>query len=79
MYINGVEVIGETVAYDGCHKLYVCEDETDIREAEGIGYTVYPISELEELYSNSCDLKFINNWKLTKTYCGQFEECEFSY
>ena len=77
MYINGIEVIGETVAYEGCHKLYVCEDESDIREAQETGYTVYPIAELPSLYNNSCSLKFIKNWKLSKCYCGQFEEAIF--
>ena len=79
MLINEKEVIGETVAYDGCHKLYVCEDETDIRDAQEIGYEIHSILELPYLYGSSCSLRFINNWKLDKTYCGQFEEANFSY
>lgn len=79
MKINGIEIIGESVAYEGCHKLYVCEDNNDIREAQECGYTVYPINNLPLLYDSSCNLKFINNWKLDKTYCKQFEEAIFTY
>ena len=78
MRINGTEIKGETVAYDGCHKLYVCEDEKDIREAQETGYEVHSISELPYLYRNSCGLRFIKNWKLSKGYCGQFEEAVFT-
>ena len=79
MKVNGIEIIGENVAYDSCHKLYVCEDEADIKEAEECEYSIYPLNDLPYLYDNSCDLKFINNWKLDKTYCGQFEEAVFTY
>ena len=47
------------------------EDDTDKKEASEIGYDIKPISELKLAYKNSCPLKFINNWKLTKTYAEQ--------
>ena len=34
MKINGSEVIGEFFAYDGCHKIYICESDMDIKVAE---------------------------------------------
>ena len=27
--INGIEVVGDYFAYDGCHKIYILEDEKD--------------------------------------------------
>lgn len=44
------------VAYDGCHKIYICEDEKEVKEAIEIGYEIHEISELEKLYNASCPL-----------------------
>lgn len=65
------------VAYDGCHKIYICEDEEDVKEAIEIGYEIHEISELEKLYNISCQLVFISNWKLSIQYVPQFSEAEF--
>lgn len=65
------------VAYDGCHKIYICEDEEDVKEAIEIGYEIHEISELEKLYNISCQLVFISNWKLSIHYVPQFSEAEF--
>lgn len=65
------------VAYDGCHKIYICEDEEDVKEATEIGYEIHEISELEKLYNISCQLVFISNWKLSIQYVPQCSEVEF--
>jgi len=75
MIINGQTVNGDKFAYDNCHKIYIIEDQTDIEEAKEIGYDVYPIENLKEIYEHSCELRFISNWKLTKNYVTQFEDC----
>lgn len=75
--INGKEVLGKEFAYDGCHKIYIIEDKEDREQAKEFGYSFYPISDLQSAYENSCELKFINNWKLDKTYVGQFENATF--
>ena len=78
MKINGQQVITNgTFAYDGCHKIYICETEEDCIKAKDIGYNIFDIKLLETAYENSCDLKFISNWKLNKTYVGQFEDAVF--
>lgn len=77
MKINGEAVIGEQFAYDGCHKIYIIEDLEDKAEAIEDGYMLLPINQLEEAYENSCGLKFISNWSLTKKYVAQFEEADF--
>ncbi len=69
--INKIKGLG--FGYDGCHKIYILETEEDIKEAKETGYDkVYDMSELLEIYNNSCPLRFINNWKLDKTFIEQF-------
>lgn len=60
-------------AFDGCHKIYILEDSQDMYEATQLDYNILPIDKLKDTYDNACVLKFINNWKLTKTYA---EQCE---
>lgn len=59
-------------AYDGCHKIYMVEDESDFMEAIETGYNVKRIEDLRNDWKNSCPLKFIHNWKLNKDYIPQF-------
>ena len=82
MKINGKQVIGNKFAYDGCHKIYILEDKEDIEDIKNKGYNendVYNIEAIETIYNLSCDLRFIYNWKLTKTYVRQFENAIFEY
>ena len=79
MRINGQNVIGNKFAYDGCHKIYICEDNKDIEEAKEIGYDLYDISLLGEYYVNSCELRFINNWQLDKCYAEQGKTAIIEY
>lgn len=78
MKINGIEVKGIGVAYDGCHKLYILEDLEDVKQAKELGYTIYDdVVYVEDLYATSCELRFISNWKLDKNYVKQFEKAIF--
>lgn len=79
MKINGQLVIGNKFAYDRCHKIYICEDEDDIKMAKEYGYDIYDIKDIKHYYEISCPLRFINNWKLDKCYAEQFEIPEFEY
>lgn len=73
--INGTKIkTNGYFAYDNCHKIYIIEDNEDLKKALKIGYDIYDIKEIEEKYNNSCSLKFISNWKLDKQYIKQFEE-----
>lgn len=66
--------------YDGCHKIYIVEDQDDIKsvkEVWGNDTTFYNIDELQEIWDNSCSLRFISNWKLDKQYVRQFCDAEF--
>lgn len=77
MKINNVEVVGNKFAYDGCHKIYIIEDMEDEQKAIDCGYEIFNISELVDMYRNSCELRFVRNWKLDKLYVGQYEYATF--
>lgn len=54
-------------AWDGCHKIYIIENEREAIEAKKIGYIVLNIEDaLESVWLKSCGLKFINFWNLDK-------------
>ena len=60
--------------YDGCHKIYLIEDDDDIEDMYDKGWDdndIYSIDELEDVLQNFCPLVFINNVKLTKRYLTQ--------
>lgn len=77
MKINGREVKGKLFAFDGCHKIYIIEDEDDYKKAKDLGYIIKDIKLLKDVYNDSCELRFISNWKLTDYYVKQFEEAVF--
>lgn len=79
MKVNGIEIIGSKFAYDGCHKIYIIEDEVDEKKALELGYDIFIMDELEDAWNNSCELRFISNWKLNKDYVKQFENATFEY
>lgn len=76
--INGMETDARLFAYDGCHKIYLIEtkDVSEhvrmIEEAEELGYRIELVDDLVEIYNNSCGLRFISDWKLTKQFVRQF-------
>lgn len=80
MYVNGEEIIGNKFVWDKCHKIYIIEDDNDLRDCQELwgqlhwGEDIFDIRELERIYNESCDLRFISNWKLDKKYINQFEE-----
>ena len=76
--VNGVPVTGQTFAYDGCHKIYVCESPSDEAEASAGGYSILPIEQIEDTFWNSCGLEFIENWSLTKSFVRQGDDARFA-
>ena len=78
MKINNITTKAKKFAFDGCHKIYLLESRKDEAEARDTGYSILPINELETAYEGSCDLRFINNWSLNKSFVAQFEEAEFA-
>ncbi len=78
MKVNNKEIKGNEFAYDGCHKIYIIEDLEDKVNAIELEYDILPITELKNTFINSCDLRFINNWKLNTIYVAQFEKAIFN-
>lgn len=77
MKINGIFTPAKQFAYDGCHKIYLIEDENDLNEARDSEYDILDISVLKKAWRNSCGLQFISNWKLTERFVNQFQnECD---
>lgn len=79
MKVNGIEIVEERFAYDGCHKIYLIECIEDEIEAVEYGYEILPIERLEETFKKSCGLEFIRNWSLNRALVGQFEDAVFEY
>ena len=78
MRINGQETNAMEFAFEGCHKIYLLEDDQDKHEAiENGGYQILPIELLPATWENACELRFISNWKLDKRFVQQFEEAKF--
>ena len=61
MKVNNKEILGNKIAYDGCHKIYIIKNEEEIIEALKYNYKLYDLDELEEIYNNSCSLRFIQS------------------
>ena len=80
MYVNGQKINGDKFVWDRCYKIYIIEDEDDMRDCQELwgqlhwGEDIFDIIDLENVYNNSCPLRFISNWKLDKKYVKQFEE-----
>lgn len=77
MKINGQAISAREFAFDGCHKIYLLEDEADRTEARISEFNILPITSLRNAFNESCGLQFISNWKLTKSFVRQFEEARF--
>ena len=72
LFINGREVKGIGFAFDGCHKIYIIEDEDDYESLCELwgnhNEPIYTLDGLESCYEDSCPLKFISTWKLEDPY-----------
>ena len=77
MKINNQTTDSKLFAYDGCHKIYLIESEEEKKEVEKTSYKIKPIEDLPEVFKNSCPLRFISNWSLTKQFVTQFEGARF--
>lgn len=53
-------------AWDGCHKIYILENQEELVEAKNVGYEILDIKNLESTWEESCELRFINFWNLDK-------------
>ena len=87
---NAKEVLNEHIitgdstrfVWDGCHKIYLVETEQDVldvKELCGEDEILYPLEDLPRIWRQSCPLKFISNFSLTKQFVHQFNEATFTF
>lgn len=79
MLINGIPANQKLFAYDSDYKIYLLDDIDDVAEAVRLDYQIKNIELLESTYEESCELRFISNWKLTVSYAAQYEKAVFIY
>lgn len=78
--VSSVYALG--FVWDKCHKIYIVEDEDDIQsinETWGEDTTIHSLDELPKVWSKSCPLRFISNWKLNKHYVEQCNNAMFEF
>lgn len=78
MEINGIKITGKNFAWDGCHKIYILANASQVRQARAMGYSIFKIKSIKDCYESSCSLKFISSWDLLTDYISQFEDANFS-
>jgi hypothetical protein len=71
----------ESFIYDGCHKIYIIEGgEGTLYNENGWNDASRPLSELAEVYRNSCPLRFIERMSNFEDIVPQCcDRVEFSY
>lgn len=75
--INDTVITAIGFAFDGCHKIYLLENEKDCEKMHDYGYDLYLIEGLPEAWLHTCSLRFIESADLTTTYVRQFEPAFF--
>lgn len=62
--VAAIEESNYSLAWDGCHKIYLLGDQARIDDAKDTGYEIYPADEIREIITGSCGLVFVSNWGL---------------
>ncbi len=69
--------------FDGCHKIYLIEDKADkIDFCDNHNYTeddIFSIDELEEVFNDSCGLRFVSTCKLKTIVPQGRNKVKFTY
>ena len=76
--VNGQIVYAKEFAFDGCHKIYVMDDQVQKKKFEKYGYEFFPIDDLQKAYEDSCGLRFISHADVEeKEFVGQGVDAVF--
>lgn len=62
--IAAIEESNYSLAWDGCHKIYLLGDAERQHDALATGYRIYSASEIRQVILDSCWLLFVSNWGL---------------
>lgn len=81
--ISGVDVRKASgFIFDGCHKIYLLRKNKKAEEDQcrKDGYDIHPMKELEQTFTNTCPLRFINWLGTLETVVPQFAtQVTFTY
>lgn len=58
--VDAREVQAESVAYDGCHKIYLIQTQADLDLLTDLGYAIHPLDRLQDIWDISCPLRFVS-------------------
>lgn len=69
--INEADYLG--FVWDGCHKIYLIESESDWGKCDAYDRAeMLPMDELPGVWRNTCPLRFINTYGTLRTIVPQF-------
>lgn len=78
--LNAIAAKGDAVslAFDGCHKIYLLQSREDISDARACDYYIVPSSQIHKVWEDSCGLRFVSAWSLADdALCiDQGEDCD---
>jgi len=57
-----IETSEMPVAWDGCHKIYLCRNDAEEAAARNTGYPIYPSANIRQMIEDSCSLVFVSYW-----------------
>ncbi len=77
MKVNGKEINGIGFAFNGCHKIYIVANRAERTAALQMGYKVYGLNKLQNVWNNTCPMRFISQWDLSDYYVKQGEQAIF--
>ena len=77
--INGKVVSGIGVGFEGCHKIYILENEEDKKLLIDYGYEIYKLKQLKDIWECSCPLRFISSVDLKTTFVEQCSNATIEY
>ena len=65
------------IAWDGCHKIYMCHSRDDVDMMKDYGYEIHLPNKIHDIWDKSCELKFIHPADLSNGHpleIHQFED-----
>ncbi len=75
--VNGIEITAAEFGFDGCHKIYLIENDEERDELRELEYEILPIAMLPQVWADSCPLRFILSADLETSYVRQGEPAFF--
>ena len=69
------KIDAESIAYDGCHKIYLITDNNEADEAKSYGYELQPVEFLGAIWESACPLRFISFWDVVNLKGNIIPQC----